>query len=85
MKTVTKPWGKEEWLELNEKYCYKRTQYLGVRYIVMGLEKKDDVCALVYMNICIALLLPYKKSLRTTFIKSFNEYLLKVKIIHVFA
>lgn len=24
MKTVTKPWGKEEWLELNEKYCYKR-------------------------------------------------------------
>ncbi len=24
MKIVTKPWGKEEWLELNEKYCYKR-------------------------------------------------------------
>ena len=24
MKTVHKPWGKEEWLELNEKYCYKR-------------------------------------------------------------
>jgi len=24
MKTVYKPWGKEEWLELNEKYCYKR-------------------------------------------------------------
>tara|TARA_Y100000034_G_scaffold20628_3_gene23609 strand:- start:2438 stop:2806 length:369 start_codon:yes stop_codon:yes gene_type:complete len=24
MKVVTKPWGKEIWLELNEKYCYKR-------------------------------------------------------------
>lgn len=24
MKVVYKPWGKEEWLELNDKYCYKR-------------------------------------------------------------
>ena len=24
MKTVNKPWGKEEWLELNDHYCYKR-------------------------------------------------------------
>lgn len=24
MKIVKKPWGKEIWLELNEKYCYKR-------------------------------------------------------------
>ena len=24
MKEVVKPWGKEVWLELNEKYCYKR-------------------------------------------------------------
>ena len=23
-KIINKPWGKEEWLELNEKYCYKR-------------------------------------------------------------
>ncbi len=23
-KTVIKPWGKEIWLELNDKYCYKR-------------------------------------------------------------
>ena len=23
-KIVTKPWGREVWLELNEKYCYKR-------------------------------------------------------------
>jgi choline kinase/mannose-6-phosphate isomerase-like protein (cupin superfamily) len=24
MKTIYKPWGKEEWIELNEFYCYKR-------------------------------------------------------------
>ena len=24
MKTIYKPWGKEEWLELNDRYCYKR-------------------------------------------------------------
>ena len=24
MKIVTKPWGKEIWLELNDSYCYKR-------------------------------------------------------------
>jgi mannose-6-phosphate isomerase len=24
MKTIYKPWGREEWLELNDKYCYKR-------------------------------------------------------------
>lgn len=23
-KTVTKPWGKEIWIELNDSYCYKR-------------------------------------------------------------
>jgi len=23
-KTVNKPWGREIWLELNDKYCYKR-------------------------------------------------------------
>ena len=23
-KTINKPWGKEVWLELNDKYCYKR-------------------------------------------------------------
>lgn len=23
-KTVIKPWGREVWLELNDKYCYKR-------------------------------------------------------------
>ena len=24
IKIVTRPWGKEIWLELNDKYCYKR-------------------------------------------------------------
>jgi NDP-sugar pyrophosphorylase family protein/mannose-6-phosphate isomerase-like protein (cupin superfamily)/thiamine kinase-like enzyme len=24
MKTIYKPWGKEEWIELNDSYCYKR-------------------------------------------------------------
>jgi NDP-sugar pyrophosphorylase family protein/mannose-6-phosphate isomerase-like protein (cupin superfamily) len=31
MKTVTKPWGKEEWLELNDSYCYKRI-YINAGY-----------------------------------------------------
>lgn len=31
MKTVTKPWGKEEWLELNDRYCYKRI-YINAGY-----------------------------------------------------
>ena len=24
MKIVSKPWGREEWLELNDQYCFKR-------------------------------------------------------------
>lgn len=31
MKTVHKPWGKEEWLELNDAYCYKRI-YINAGY-----------------------------------------------------
>jgi len=31
MKVVIKPWGKEEWLELNDKYCYKRI-YINAGY-----------------------------------------------------
>lgn len=30
-KVVPKPWGREVWLELNEKYCYKRL-YLNKGY-----------------------------------------------------
>jgi mannose-6-phosphate isomerase len=49
-KTVVKPWGKEIWLELNDKYCYKRihinagtrtsfqyhNQKLETNYIISG-------------------------------------------------
>lgn len=31
MKVIYKPWGREEWLELNERYCYKRI-YLNAGY-----------------------------------------------------
>ena len=31
MKTVFKPWGKEVWLELNDRYCYKRI-YINAGY-----------------------------------------------------
>ncbi len=30
-KIVSKPWGKEEWLELNDRYCYKRI-YISAGY-----------------------------------------------------
>jgi len=28
-KIVTKPWGREEWIELNDRYCYKRLYING--------------------------------------------------------
>lgn len=31
MKIIYKPWGREEWLELNDKYCYKRI-YINAGY-----------------------------------------------------
>jgi choline kinase/mannose-6-phosphate isomerase-like protein (cupin superfamily)/thiamine kinase-like enzyme len=31
VKIITKPWGKEEWLELNDQYCYKRI-YINAGY-----------------------------------------------------
>lgn len=31
IKTIFKPWGKEEWLELNDRYCYKRI-YINAGY-----------------------------------------------------
>ena len=30
-KVIHKPWGKEEWLELNDSYCYKRI-YINAGY-----------------------------------------------------
>ena len=41
MKTVSKPWGKEEWLESNDKYCYKRIYInAGTRTSYQYHEKK---------------------------------------------
>ena len=40
-KIITKPWGKEIWLELNEKYCYKRLYIkAGTRTSFQYHEKK---------------------------------------------
>ena len=41
MKTINKPWGKEEWIELNNKYCFKKI-YLnaGQRTSYQYHEKK---------------------------------------------
>ena len=41
MKVVSKPWGKEIWLELNDKYCYKRIYiYAGTRTSYQYHENK---------------------------------------------
>ena len=55
MKTVEKPWGKEEWLVLNDKYCLKRLyvneghklslQYHEVKKETMILE--EGTCDLI--------------------------------------
>jgi len=43
MKTVIKPWGKEVWLELNEKYCYKRIHInAGYKTSYQYHEKKRE-------------------------------------------
>ena len=57
MKTIYKPWGKEEWIELNDKYCYKRIyinagtktsyqyhdQKLETNYIIEGKNLNGDL------------------------------------------
>ena len=55
MKVIEKPWGKEEWLVLNDKYCLKRLyvneghklslQYHEVKKETMILEK--GLCDLI--------------------------------------
>ena len=41
MKTVHKPWGKEIWLELNDKYCYKRIYInAGTKTVINIIKKK---------------------------------------------
>ncbi|MFH0815003.1 MAG: cupin [Candidatus Falkowbacteria bacterium] len=42
-KTVIKPWGKEIWLELNDRYCYKRIYInAGTRTSFQYHEKKQE-------------------------------------------
>src|SRR5581483_6264434 len=42
-KVVTKPWGKEVWLELNDKYCYKRIYInAGTRTSYQYHHKKSE-------------------------------------------
>ncbi len=38
----TQPWGKEEWLELNDSYCYKRI-YINAGYKYNGLTSTDII------------------------------------------
>jgi mannose-6-phosphate isomerase-like protein (cupin superfamily) len=41
MQVIQKPWGFEEWLELNDKYCYKRIHFkAGNRCSLQYHEKK---------------------------------------------
>jgi mannose-6-phosphate isomerase len=56
MKVIQKPWGREEWLVLNDKYCLKRLyiekghklslQYHEVKKETMFLE--EGLCDLVF-------------------------------------
>ncbi|MDO8591175.1 MAG: cupin domain-containing protein [bacterium] len=42
-KIVTKPWGREEWLELNDRYCYKRLYInAGTRTSFQYHNKKSE-------------------------------------------
>jgi mannose-6-phosphate isomerase len=42
-KEVSKPWGREVWLELNDKYCYKRLYIkAGTRTSYQYHEKKSE-------------------------------------------
>ncbi len=48
MKVINKPWGKEEWLELNDKYCYKRIYInAGYKTSLQYHEKKYETTYLV--------------------------------------
>jgi mannose-6-phosphate isomerase len=43
MKVVTKPWGEENWLQLNDRYCFKRiVMKAGHRSSLQHHEKKHE-------------------------------------------
>jgi mannose-6-phosphate isomerase len=47
-KIITKPWGKEEWLALNDEYCYKRIYVnAGTRTSFQYHEKKLETTYIV--------------------------------------
>jgi mannose-6-phosphate isomerase-like protein (cupin superfamily) len=42
-KIVTKPWGREVWLELNDRYCYKRLYVkAGMRHSLQYHKRKRE-------------------------------------------
>lgn len=45
MKTINKPWGREEWLEQNERYCFKKI-YIerGKRTSLQYHNLKHEAC-----------------------------------------
>jgi mannose-6-phosphate isomerase len=51
-KIVTKPWGQEEWLALNDYYCFKKiTIYEGQQTSLQYHEKKVETNQLIYGKI----------------------------------
>ena len=43
MKTVYKPWGREEWIALTDKYCFKRiTIFEGCKTPLQYHKEKDE-------------------------------------------
>jgi mannose-6-phosphate isomerase-like protein (cupin superfamily) len=77
MNTVLKPWGKEEWLVLNDKYCLKRLfidagkrlslQYHEIKKETMFLE--EGLCDLVLNG-------------ETTLMKTGEPYTIQPKAVH---
>ena len=59
-KIVYKPWGREEWLELNDKYCYKRLYInAGTKTSYQYHEKKLETnTGLIFLIWLIAMCTP---------------------------
>lgn len=58
LKVVNKPWGKEEWLSLNDKYCFKKiTVNAGCGTSLQYHEKKRET-TVIHSGECVV---TYKK------------------------
>ena len=56
MRIVNKPWGEEHWIELNDRYCYKRIVInKGYRTSFQYHEKKLETNLLVYGSLRLTL------------------------------